>query len=282
MKNYLTDSILRVFERLEYYKGYVFHLENDIKKYTQSLIDKLDNNKTNFLKGSRLVISDFTGESDNGWEINFPLPTSGYFVTSDNYLEKNNQLIQFISSTLVAQSYEAIETFFKEILISYFENNNQIAFETIGKANCILNKNNVDWNNTVRKLNQGTNNKGLLKIIRILSTEFCKAERTNLKNIDLEKWFDMVSIIRHSIIHSESILKNNEFNKIDKYERKILEKFFEVENQNGGNKRIIISGKHASNVIEFMSEYAFQVFKGLSISADLDWRILINMKKNEA
>ena len=282
MNNYLTESILRVFERLEYYKGYIFHLENDIKKYTQSLIDNLDKNKTNFLKGSRLIISDFTGESDNGWEINFPLPTSGYIVTSDNYLEKNNQLIQVISSTLVAQSYEALETFFKEILISYFKNNNQIAFETIGKANCIWNMNNVDWYNTVRKLKQGINNRKLLKIFRILSPEFRKAEITNLKNIDLEKWFDIISIVRHAIIHSESILKNDEFNKIDENGRKILEKFFEVENQDGGNKKIIITGKHASNVIEFMCEYAFQVFKWLSISVNLDWRILPNMNKNEA
>ncbi len=195
MNNYLFEAIHNLFERIEYYKGYIFHLENDINKYTKNLIEKIDNKEITFLKGSRLVISDFTGESDNGWEINFPLPTPGYIVTTDNYKEKNEQLIQFVASILVAQSYEAIETFFKEILILFFKNNNQIAFETIGKANCIWNKNKVDWRNTVRKLNQGVNNKELLKIIRILSPNFQNAESNNQKNIDLVKWFNTISIV---------------------------------------------------------------------------------------
>jgi hypothetical protein len=272
--NYLTESILTLFERLEYYKGSLFHLANDIEKYTLSLIKNAKDKDVKFLKGSRLVISDFTGETDNGWEINFTLPTAGYLVNTENYKERNTQLFQVVSSTIVAQSYEALVTFIKEILTFYFENNTQVAFETVGKANCIWNRNKVNWRETVRKIDTGVNYNGLLKIIRILSPEFKRAEKNNNTNIDLSSWFDMVSVVRHSIVHSESIIKNNEFNKLNKSKQEILSSFFEVELHSGGSRKLLISKKHATYVIKFMCEYAFQVFKFLSISRELDWNIL--------
>ncbi len=282
MKNYLLDSILTLFDRIEYYKGYVFHIDHDIQKFTQTLIEGIDKESTVLIKGSRLVISDFTGESDNGWEINFPLPTTGYKVTNKNYLDMNRQLIQSVSAILVVQSYEAIESFLKGILISYFQNNHQIAFETIGKANCIWNRSIVDWKKTVRRLNQGVNNKELLKIIRLLSPEFQEAESDNLKNVDLSHWFNAISISRHCIVHSESILKNDEYNKLKEYEISVLNYFFEIEDLEAENRKMSISAQQASSVMEFMCEYAFQIFKWLSISQKLEWRILKNMKINEA
>ena len=118
--NYLVPSIIKLFSQVEYYKGYINHLEHDINHYSKNLIEQLNNAKffekkgSNLIKGSRLAISDLTGETDNGWEINFPLPTDGYIVTSDDYYEKNQDLIQVVSSTLFSQSYEALESYFKE------------------------------------------------------------------------------------------------------------------------------------------------------------------------
>ncbi|MFA5816855.1 MAG: hypothetical protein WC865_14685 [Bacteroidales bacterium] len=193
MDNYLLNSILNLFNKIEYYKGYVFHLNHDVQKFNQRLIEEIHEESEHLIKGSRLVISDLTGETDDGWEINFPLPTDGYIVTNKNYQEKNLQLINSISATLVALSYEAIESFLKEILILYFQNNQELAFKIVGEVNCIWNRSRVDWNKTVGKFKQGANNKELLKIVRLLHPDFKKAENNNLKNIDLTNWFNAIS-----------------------------------------------------------------------------------------
>jgi len=272
MENYLKHSIENLLIRTEYYKGYLFHLDSDLKNYTEILIDRLNKQKLNhnFIKGCRLIISDFTSKELNKKEYS---PTKGYKVTKENYKDANKQLIQFISCTLVAQSYEALETFIKDIIIQYFENNNQIAFETIGKINCNWNKDIVDWGNTVRKINSGKNNSNYLNIIRRLSPDFRNAETNNNLNINLEQWFNVISTIRHSITHSESILENNELNKLKEDEFKILELFIDLEDIGHGSKRMIISKYQADELMTFICNYSIQIFKWLTISLDFKWNL---------
>ncbi len=286
--NYLVPSIIKLFSQVEYYKGYINHLEHDINHYSKNLIEQLNNAKffekkdQILIKGSRLAISDLTGETDNGWEINFPLPTDGYIVTSDDYYEKNQDLIQVVSSTLFSQSYEALESYFKDILALYFENNNEIAFETIGKINCFRKNKKIDWNRTVRKLKTGSNNSELLNIFQILSPEFSHSEINNNKNLNLAKWYKVISISRHAIIHSNSIISRDLFNGLDLEERNILSYFFDIESKIEGYRRILLSSKKGSELLEFICEYGFLIFKCLSRKNNLDWKILANMNKQEA
>lgn len=286
--NYLIPSIIKLFDRVEYYKGYINHLDHDIKHYSENLLEQLKTNKTLseigeiHLKGSILAISDLTGETDNGWEINFPLPTKGYWVTSKDYIEKNIDLIQVVSSTLFSQSYEALESYFKDILTQYFKNNCQIAFETIGKINCVETKKHVDWDKTVRKLKTGSNNAELLNIFRILSSEFSHAENINNKNLNLVKWYKVISICRHIITHSNSVISSDTFNLLDLEEKNILTSFFDIESQYGGDRKLKLSSKQASELLELICEYGFLIFKCLSKTNNLDWKILLHMKKHEA
>ena len=286
--NYLVPCIKKLFSRVEYYKGYINHLDHDINHYSKNLIGQLK--KINVLsekeqiriKGSRLVISDLTGETDNGWEINFPLPTEGYSVSSEDYMEKNQDLIQVVSTILFSQSYEALESYFKEILTLYFKNNNQIAFETIGKINCILKNQQIDWERTVKKLKTGSNNSELLNIFRILSSEFLQSEKENNKDLNLAKWYNVISISRHLIIHSNSILSCDVFNGLDLDQKNILSQFFDIGSYLDGKRKIKLSSKQASELLEFICEYGFLIFKCLSKTNNLDWKILPNMNKHEA
>lgn len=286
--NYLTPSVIQLFKRVEYYKGYINHIEHDVKKYSQNLIEKLQTSnlfpeKTEIqIKGSRLVISDLTGETDQGWEINYPLPTEGYKVSNIDYLEKNEQLIQVFSSTLFVQSYEALETYFKDILTLYFKKNIQLAYETIGKINCVKEKDSINWEKTVRKIKQGTNNSELLNIFRTISPEFITSELKNNKGIDLSSWYKVISIARHSITHSNSIIKNDLYNQMNKVEHDILSNFFEVQKDDEGRRMIVLSAKQGSELLELICEYGFLIFKCMSIENDLDWKILKYMNKHGA
>jgi hypothetical protein len=279
--NYLVPSIRELFTRIEYLKGYVFQFDNDIRNYSKILVKRLHeqgiikDNENISLKASRIVISDLT--EDTSYRNYYALPTELYEVSSEDFADKNDQLIQVISSLLVAQAYDATETFLKRILILYFENNPQIGIETIGKLNCKWNKKEIDWEDTVKKLRQGENNKELLNIFRILSPEFNEAEIANNRSLDLRIWFNMISIVRHSIVHSNTILKPELFNGLGNNGQKILTFFFNVENENSGNKKLIISAKQASRAMEIFCEFGFLMFKSLSKTANLNWRILRGM-----
>jgi len=279
--NYLVPSIRELFTRIEYLKGYVFQFDNDIRNYSKILVKRLHeqgiikDNENISLKASRIAISDLT--EDTSYRNYYALPTELYEVSSEDFADKNDQLIQVISSLLVAQAYDATETFLKRILILYFENNPQIGIETIGKLNCKWNKKEIDWEDTVKKLRQGENNKELLSIFRILSPEFNEAEIANNRSLDLRIWFNMISIVRHSIVHSNTILKPELFNGLGNNGQKILTFFFNVENENLGNKKLIISAKQASRAMEIFCEFGFLMFKSLSKTANLNWRILRGM-----
>lgn len=285
--NYLVPSINKLFGRVEYYKGYIDHLDHDIRHYSENLIEQLKKNKIVGkndpvpIKGSILAISDLTGETDNGWRIIYPLLTEGYWVSSKDYVLKNQDLIQTVSSILFSQSYEALETYFKDILTLYFKHNNQIAFETIGKIKCIEENNQIDWEKTVRKLKSGSNNSEFLNIFRILSSEFSDSEKNNNMDIDLAKWYNVISISRHAITHSNSVLSNDEYNSLDKDGRNILSQFFDLELGIEKNKKIKLSSKHAIELLELICEYGFLIFKCLSRTNNLDWKILVNMKKTQ-
>lgn len=270
MDNYLKQSINNLLTRIEYYNGFIMHIDSDIRNYPEILIERLNKQNINpdFLKGSRLIVSDLTGKEFNRKEYS---PTKGYVVTRENYKEINNRLIQFISSILVAQSYEALETFLKDIITQYFKNNNQIAFETIGKANCIWNGNVVDWENTVRKIRPSDNNSRLLNIVRMLSADFKNAEIDNNQNINLVNWFKAISIIRHAITHAESIIDIKNWNKLNDDEQEILKSYITLEDLNNSEKRMLINKNQAQELMTIMSNYAIQIFKWLSISRGFEW-----------
>lgn len=275
--NYLEEPLKSLFRNIEYSQGYLNHLYNDLNKYEEIITQQI-NEKKKFLKGTRLVISDLTGETDNNWEINYYVQTEGYFVDSENYKLRNQEIYNVVALNLIAQSYETIERFLKEILKEYFKNNEQIAAETIGRVNFILNRRNVDWNSTINKLDQGVNNKGLLKIIRTLSNDFAGIEINNLENVNLVEWLEMISIVRHSIVHSSSIIKNNQMNKLTGQMKNYLERYFEIQEGESGSLILRTIPTKQTKLFKFICEYAFQIFKSLSISLDLEWKVLFNMK----
>ncbi len=72
--NYLEQPLLDVLTKIELNQGYLNHIAHDLEHYNKNLVNEL-NPDVNFLKGTILVFSDLTGETDKGWEINFPSNT---------------------------------------------------------------------------------------------------------------------------------------------------------------------------------------------------------------
>ncbi len=271
--NYLEPPLLNVLTKIELNQGYLNHIAHDLDQFNKKLVSGLKS-KINFLKGTKLVLSDLTGETENGWEIIFPSNTPGYFVTPENYLEKNLEIFSIVSLNLTVQNYEAIETYIKDIFIAYFKNNEQLAKETIGKINLRYDRDQINWRKTIQQLNKGVNKKSYLEILRELSLEFKEGEQRNLSNIDLKDWFEMISIVRHSIVHSNSIIKNEEANKLSTSMKNHLNYFFNISNKENGSIKITLDISKQRQLFKFFAEYCFFVFKSLSNSLGLEWRIM--------
>lgn len=278
--NYLEQPLQNVLTKIELNQGYLNHIAHDLDQFNKKLVSEL-NSELKFLKGTKLVISDLTGETENGWEINFPTNTPGYLVTSENYLEKNLEIFSIVSLNLTVQNYEAIERFMKDIFIVYFKHNELLAKETIGKINLRYDRDQINWRQTIQQLNKGVNKKSYLEILRELSPEFKVGEQKNLHNINLKDWFEMISLVRHSIVHSNSIIKNEEANKLSTNMKENLNNFFNICNKANGSIQVTLDVYKQKRLFKFFAEYCFFVFKSLSNSLELDWKILKYMN-NEA
>lgn len=97
--NYLEQPLFKVLTKIELNQGYLNHIAHDLEQFNKQLVNELRSDNK-FLKGTKLFFSDLTGQTDKGWEINFPSNTSGYLVTTENYIEKNLEIFKIVSRNL--------------------------------------------------------------------------------------------------------------------------------------------------------------------------------------
>lgn len=276
--NAYRNPIENFFNRISYLQGTLFHLESALSNYlkirNENFKNSLNDNKVDFELGSSLVISDLTGVTDNGWPLYYPTQ-SKYILTISSYETETINLIKRETSYCLAQGYEAFEKFLKEILSLYFEENTQEAIkQKLLDQN--ENTNSINWK---EKLKSGKNNNELFKLIRKISN-LEVSEKNNFKQINLNEWYEVYSLFRHSITHSEGkLLKDNkDFKKFNANQIKYLKKYFTYEDCRE-YIHFSIPRKLGNTILEILSEYAFMIFKELSIKSNQDWEILKYMKK---
>ena len=86
----------------------------DIEKYTQT--------GAVYDSNSALVLSDWTGKTDNGWVLPFH---SGLFknTSGENYKSEMKNVLSREFCLMYCQSYESLEKFFKDCVFYKAENN---------------------------------------------------------------------------------------------------------------------------------------------------------------
>lgn len=294
--DYLLNEIIHdFFDRIAFLRGSLFHLDTNIKQYSKLFLkswDKSESNKPKFALLSRLIVSDLTGPTDNGWELHYPTK-SDYIVSFENYNKKTAELTIQFSHFVVIQSYEVFESFLKKMLSGFFSIKPKIGKRIIARyssqkkrfynflnicrifSNNRIEDHNIDWFKEVRKIRPGKNNKVLFKILRSISNDGFDFEINNNKDINLRNWYNQFSIIRHSITHSNCLIPEPIFKNINNL--KALNTYFPTIKEDQ-SYRVSIDRSHAESIADIITEYAFQIFKNLSITLGNDWAILPNMK----
>jgi hypothetical protein len=233
-------------------------LLNSIAKYAE-----LDDNQ--LILGSSLVISDITGPTDKGWTINFY--TGHKNVTMAEEYEKESQRLMSIESCYAfAQSFEGLERFFKDIVWqktqicpSFFDEIKDI--EKDGKKSGFI-------ENVRLKYPGGDKLFGFVK--KATGKDFLSSSQTNNYNLSFSEFWCVLSIVRHAITHSQSIIRKALVFKSLTH-KLIFNHFFIYHECDQNNIEIRLNYDKLEKLIKSIAEFSFQIFKILSIQKDYDW-----------
>jgi hypothetical protein len=280
MNNY-QNTIETLFSRISILHGTLYHLEYALTNYSNFLKKKFEESKEelpDFLLGTKMVICDLTGPTDNGWNYYYPI-SPNHTVTFSNNDYETKKIINRESSFVFAQGYEAFSVFIKNILVEYFKLNPKeaIDFKIISSD---IDIEDINWFITIRELRTGNNNKELFKILHKINPDLSDSEIINNKDLNLKDWYQVISFVRHKITHSNNqVLKTDkDFRNLSKNQKDYFKMFFIVEENN--EKLIInLNREICRNNLYLIAEYAFLIFKSLSTKSKYDWKILKNMNK---
>jgi|GEM_PF-609720 hypothetical protein len=246
------------FENLLYFR----HISGRIDKVFHKEVKDYSKDKNIISFTSALVISDWTKPTDNGWEVNFHTGIVTH-TSKDNYELEVRKIFSKQLCLLYAQSFEAFERFVKDCLFDKIERDESIREYTIS----LLPKN--QQSSIVRGKMPGGGN--LFKVLKKGGGETFKnfTEKNNL-NIKFSELWTILSEARHSITHMESEIKFELINKT-KHHGEIFEFLFNSNQISSNLISIELDYQKFERLIKRFSEFAYQIFKVLSVEEELEW-----------
>ena len=277
VSNTLQEPLMDLWGRFNFLNGILLLLENQLNNFRKLFENGLASKKrdlSHVFVGVSLVVSDITGPTDNGWRLCYP--AGGFHTQGQDYFRMADVIVRRESAWAVAQGYEAFETFLKNIAARYLHAHQNKAkreklnkFEINGNSEGRVRSDIKYWQMFVRwKYRGGKNNKELFKLLRGLAPGLADAETTNDRGMDLPKWYEAASVVRHAVTHCHLIVRPDQLHWIEGGASYFP---FQIENE-----AIILNleRKNAEKCLTTFAEYAFQVFKFLSKAGKYDWEIL--------
>ena len=242
MENPYRKYLVEFFESTNYYYHVSYRIENLLKNESKILLK----GKSEFYTSNAVVISDWTGPTDDSWEL--PFHTNVFTTTNkDNYLQEMEKMKSRENLLNFAQGFEVFQKFAKDCII---------------KKNYAINRDDLKYNNLI-----------LRKLKDEGGDTFERFSLQNNNNFKLEKLYEMYVELRHSITHSNSIVEKNKIIK-DHY----TEKLFKIIMPEAEIKKDHIILKMNFKVfranMKIINEFAFQIYKIFSIEEGFkyDWK----------
>lgn len=219
----MEDIFTKFIDRIGFYKTTIYQVDTHLSEFIKLRKANLPNNLSKEfvmpILGSKLV---YRNVLTTKHEIAY-----SRFIDIDNVDEKTQEIKENYCNFCVSQSFEAFETFLKDILTSYlvsdkmFVNNNTKLREldTTNFQTC-----RADIHKLLRKDNQY--NKQLFKWLYKIDPELLKHEQVNFLYFDFVEWNIVLTEVRHSIVHSNSILTKQRINHWTDFQNRLLHQLF--------------------------------------------------------
>ena len=229
-------------------------LENSLKGYEKFSDEQL-------ISSSALVISDWTGTTDNGWQRNYH---TGIFKQTykRDFETQIQRIISFECCHTFAQSFEAIESFFKSCVISKSETV-AVYFDIVSRE--------ISKNVTRENLPGGDKLFELIK--KACDSEFNLSSNNNNSKIKFKEFWTVISECRHAITHSSSVIKVKKLP--SKSHLEIFKRLFQHNEVNSSSWQIVLNNKNLTHLIKMLAEFGFQIFKMLSKTGYYNWESVL-------
>lgn len=259
MTNPYKEHLDNFFKNLLYYR----HISSRIDKVFQKEIKDYREDKAIIHFASALVISDWTGPTDKGWEINFHTGIVTQ-TTKDNYETEIKKIYSRQLCLLYAQSFEAFERFVKDCLFNRIGRD-----ESIREFATALLPKNQQSSISREKMPGGYN---LFKVLKKAGGEsYRKCTSRNNLNVKFSELWTILSEARHSITHNDSFIESELIEK-SKHHAEIFEFLFNSKDIDIDLLSIELDFQKFERLIKRFSEFAFQIFKILNLEEELEWR----------
>lgn len=178
MQNPYKKHLYNFFYKSNYYVHISYRFENLINKEFKNINSK----QSDFYTSNALVVADWTGETDNGWDL--PFHTGVFNITdNENYKKEMDRMKSRQNLINFAQNFEAFQGFLKNIII--------------------------EKNEKIKRDHLRFNDKILEKLQEECGEKFVYFSSNNNRNFNFEILFNMFVKIRHSITHSSGIIEKN-------------------------------------------------------------------------
>jgi hypothetical protein len=237
--------------RLGLYSGIIFQLKNHFQDAVR--IRKNAKRPTiSFYMGSNLV---FKNHLIGNYEF-----IHTYTVNSRNLVKTVvNAQMQF-SNFCVAQSFEAFETFLKD-LVALKATKNRVLAKRIEPRLDLKSFNSCRESLIHICCKNNRNNKQLFKLINAFSSKRDSKIQTIVDQ--LAEWYIVFSEIRHAVVHSDGKIDEAKMENWTKYQKGIFKEYFQ--NRKKDTKFSIDSSPNYKTIITTVAMHAQLLYDGLEI-----------------
>lgn len=258
----LKDYLNNYFDSLIEYKHLALRtntiLFNDLKRF--------DSEDFKLRFGSSLVLRDWSGKTDNGWAYAYPTD-SMLETTEESYPEFINDLISIQFCFFYVQSFEGLERLLKNLMFEFSSIDSELKC-LIGKKL----KNNQEFSR--KNMPSGDH---LRKIVDAQLDSFLYGK--DKMQFDLKTSFSILSETRHNIVHNNYILNKSKII-CPKDKENLFTDLFMYDEIDNENIRVKLDILHFKELMDFMCQFSFQIFKKLCLKYDLNWKVYKNMDKH--
>lgn len=271
MSNPFLNELDIFFNRLVELQFSLFQISTVLKRDLRNHQEIRTKGKISELKAiSGLGISDLTGETDNGWEINFPTDYEKV-VKSSEYENEIGNFIAREAGYSIAQSCEAFVRYLKnEVAVQLFHTQGK-ALEISPKfSKC---KTEEEFKHQLRNIRKLRSPKLLFEILEDSSAEFKEMNRNNNLNIELTSFYEVLAFVRHKVTHSSSRFRRSDLQEWNTEKKYVFDNYYStvpIENET----LIKIKRLQAQRVIKRTAELGFIIFKSLSIQHGYEWDVI--------
>lgn len=242
------------------------HVGNRINKIFLEEKEKYNKEESVLHLSSLLILRDWSGKSDNGWA--YAYPTDSIISTNkENYSDFINDISSKQFCLMYFQSFEGLEKLVKDFLFELAKVDQELKILIEGKlrkGRIFSRKNMPDGD----------------FLVDIVDKMFDLFLYQNDKvRFDLKTSFYVLSNVRHCIVHNNYVmLKSKIFCSTEK--RNLFNYLFIKNDLDSASIKILLDIEKFNTLIDFMSEFAFQILKKICLKYGLDWRLYKNMDVN--